>query len=251
MWLASYHESSLSRKGTALIEFRARQCQMRVMAFFLDPLNLVLIAIAAFAGFKLWQVLGLRTGAEPLAQMRQFKTEPKPTDLELKPLAEPKPVWDGIAEENSDLAKTLQSIGERARGFNGTDFLKNSISAHERVMEAFAAGNATVLKLLLNAPTFKIFESEITRRAEAGEKHEFRFVSPEKATLVGARLNGDLASLDVAYTSQVISAIKNKDGALLSGDDKRIVTLKEIWTFERGLNALEPNWRLADTRDDA
>jgi predicted lipid-binding transport protein (Tim44 family) len=251
MWLASYHESSLSRKGTALIEFRASQCQMRAMAFFLDPLNLVLIAIAAFAGFKLWQVLGLRTGAEPLAQMPQFKTQPKPTDLELKPLAPPKPVWEGVAAENSDLAKTLQLIAERAPGFNGADFLKNSISAHERVMEAFAAGNATVLKLLLNEPTFKIFEGEIKRRAEAGEKHEFRFVSPEKATLVGARLNGDLASLDVAYTSQVISAIKNKDGALLSGDDKRIATLKEIWTFERALTALEPNWRLADTRDDA
>ena len=221
------------------------------MAFFSDPLNLVLMLIAAVAGFKLWQVLGLRMGAQPLAPMQKFKTEPKPTDIELKATTPPKPVWDGVAEEGSQVARVLQSIAEKVPEFNGTEFLKASAAVHERIMNAFASGDVTVLKALLNQPTFKIFETEIKRRADASEQHIFKFVSPEKAKLLAARLNGALSSLDVAFTSQVISATKDKNGNLLGGDEKRIVTLREVWTFERMLGASDPNWRLADTREDA
>ena len=118
-------------------------------------------------------------------------------------------------------------------------------------MDAFASANAAALKPLLNEPTFKIFEAEIKRRAETGEQPIFKFVSPESGKLLAARVNSNLASIEVAFTSQVVSAIKDKGGALLSGDEKRIVTMREVWTFERMLNAADLNWRLADTRDDA
>jgi predicted lipid-binding transport protein (Tim44 family) len=223
---------------------------MRVMSFLSDPLNLVFILVAVFAGFRLWRVLGLRTGAEPVVKVQPTRIDPKPSDLELKPAAPPKPAWEGVAEETSELGQALQQIAGSAPGFTGAAFLQNSISAHEHIMEAFAAGNTAALKPLLNDPTFKIFEAEIKRRHDAGEKHEFRFVSPEKAALRAARVTGQLASLDVAFTSQVISATKDKNGKVLSGDDRRIVTLKEVWTFERALGPGDSTWQLADTRDD-
>jgi len=233
------------------IEIRSVQCQMRAMAFFSDPLNLVLMLIAAVAGFKLWQVLGLRIGPRPLAPAAQFQTQPLPTDLEGKGIMPPKPVWDGVADEGSPLAQSLQAIADKAPKFNGAEFLKAGISAHEQIMAAFASANAAALKPLLNEPTFKIFEAEINRRAETGEQPIFKFVSPESGKLLAARVNSNLASIEVAFTSQVVSAIKDKSGALLSGDEKRIVTMREVWTFERTLNAADPNWRLADTREDA
>ena len=233
------------------IEIRGVRCQMRGMAFFSDPLNLVLMLIAAIAGFKLWQVLGLRMGAQPLAPLAQFQTQPLPTDLEAKAIIPPKPVWDSVADEGSPLAQSLQAIADKAPEFNGAEFLKAGVSAHEHIMDAFAAGNATALKPLLNDPTFMIFETEIKRRAEAGEQPFFKFVSPESGKLLAARINSNLASIEVAFTSQVVSAIKDKAGALLSGDEKRVVTLREVWTFERILNAADPNWRLADTRENA
>lgn len=232
------------------IEIRGVQCQMRAMAFFSDPLNLVLMLIAAVAGFKLWQVLGLRVGAQPLAPAPQFQTQPLPTDLEVKAATLAKPVWDGVAEEGSPLARSLQAIADKAPEFNGAEFLKAGISAHEHIMDAFASANAATLKPLLNETTFKIFDAEIKRRAEAGEQPIFKFVSPESGKLLAARVNSNLASIEIAFTSQVVSAIKDKIGVLLSGDEKRIVTLREVWTFERLLNAADSNWRLADTRED-
>jgi predicted lipid-binding transport protein (Tim44 family) len=233
------------------IEICGVQCQMRVMGFFSDPLNLVLMLIAAVAGFKLWQVLGLRIGAPPIAPAAPFQTQPLATDLESKAITRAKPVWEGVAQEGSPLAQSLQAIADKAPEFNGAEFLKAGTSAHERIMEAFASGNATALKLLLNEPTFKIFEAEIRRRTEAGEQAIFKFVGPEAGTVLNARVNGNLASIEVGFTSQVVSAIKAKSGALLSGDEKRIVTLREVWTFERIMNPADPNWRLADTREDA
>jgi predicted lipid-binding transport protein (Tim44 family) len=218
------------------------------MTFFSDPLNLLMFAIAAIAGFKLWQVLGQRTGVEPRPTLQPIKTEPSPTDLALEPVIA-NPVWQGYAPENSAMAIALLRITAKEPLFNTDAFMANAKLAHEHILEAFAKGDLPTLQPLLTSQTFAAFEKEIIRRKRAGETALFHFIGVKSAKLSDAQMHENIAALVVAFESQIVTAIKDKAGMLISGDEKATSTIKELWTFERDLTGVENSWRLAETHD--
>ncbi|MDE2383634.1 MAG: Tim44 domain-containing protein [Alphaproteobacteria bacterium] len=225
------------------------------MAIFADPLNIMIFAVAAIAAFKLWQVLGRLPGDEPPPppqpdEAGPVRIEPKPSDLVLE--SQPvKPVWQGYAPEGSDLALALLAIAARDSAFNTDEVVAGAKLAHERILEAFARGDLASLRPLLTPATLKTFETEIARRTAAGESASFNFVGIKSAGLRQARCSGNLAELDIAFASDVVSALKGKSGETLSGDEKRVVTVRELWTFARDLSLPDRAWLLAETQDDA
>ncbi len=222
------------------------------MTFFSDPLNLLMFAVAAIAGFKLWQVLGQRSGFEPTPTLQPIKTEPSPTDLVLEPVAS-KPIWQGHAAEGSAMANALLRIAAKEPLFNTDSFIANAKQAHEHILEAFAKGDLPTLQPLLTPQTFQTFETEISRRKQANEIAVFHFIGFKSVKLADAQMSANnadtLAALVIAFESQIVTAIKDKTGSVISGDEKATTTIKELWTFERDLSSAENAWRLADTHD--
>ena len=224
------------------------------MSYLLDPIAIVCFVIFAIVGFRLWQVLGLRsgTGRPPGPPSPRFQTKPLPSDLELK-AAEPPPrkIWEGYAPADSTLAKGLIAIGDADPSFDISHFLDGAKSAHERILNAFAAGDVATLKLLLSDATFATFEKEISRRGKAGEQAAFKFVSIKEAKPAEAALSGNDAAITMRFVSEVVSGVKDRDGKIISGDDKRIAEVTELWTFERHLKSTDAAWKLAETHDGA
>ncbi len=217
---------------------------------FSDPLNLVFLAIAAIAGFRLWQVLGKRSGAERPLTMPEFKTAPLSTDLELSAAQMPqRNSWQGHAIEGSELAKNLDLLAAGDLQYDSNQFLSWAKSTHETVLNAFASGDIKALSPLLNSHTIVLFEKEIARRKAASESAAFKFVAIKAALIKQVILEEDYAQIEVAFTSSVYSAIKNAAGAVISGDDKRATEIKELWTFERNLKNAADTWRLSETND--
>jgi len=218
------------------------------MTFFSDPLNLLMLAIAAIAGFKLWQILGQRNGFEPKPAAEPIQTEPSPTDLVLEPVPT-KPVWQGYATENSAMANALLRITAKEPLFNADAFITNAKLAHEHILEAFAKGDLATLQPLLTPQTFQAFEKEIVRRKQAGEVALFHFIGIKSCKLTDAQMPENTAALVIAFESQIVTAIKDRSGNLISGDEKASTIIKELWTFERDLTGAENSWRLAETHD--
>ena len=217
---------------------------------FSDPLNLIFLAIAAIAGFRLWQVLGKRSGAERPLTMPEFKTAPLPTDLELSAAQSPqRNTWQGHATEGSELAKNLDLLAAGDLQFDSNQFLGCAKSTHEAVLNAFASGDIKALNPLLNSHTMVLFENEISRRKADGESAIFKFVAIKAALIKQVILEDSHAQIEVAFTSSVYSAIKNAAGAVISGDDKRATEIKELWTFERNIKSATDTWRLSETND--
>ncbi|MEP6827616.1 MAG: TIM44-like domain-containing protein, partial [Aestuariivirga sp.] len=75
------------------------------------------------------------------------------------------------------------------------------------------------------------------------------FVSIKRAVIKDTQTIDANGRVDVAFTSSVFSAIKNANGAVISGDDKRMAEVIELWTFERNLNDAASTWRLSETHD--
>jgi predicted lipid-binding transport protein (Tim44 family) len=143
----------------------------------------------------------------------------------------------------------LEAIAVADGTYDSADFLNGARSAHERILNSFAEGDLATLKLLLDADTFATFEKEVQRRRAADETPVFKFVRLQNAKIEDAHLEGKHARIEVSFITEVISALKDKVGAVIAGDESRIANVKELWTFTRDLSASGQNWKLADTRE--
>lgn len=223
----------------------------------LNPTNLVLAGIAAIVFWRLWSVLGTRTGherppmdlsspmpgpAKDRASVGTGDTPPRgPEPLEARP------VWADVAPEGSPLAQSLQQIADAARGFDARHFLSGARTAYEMVVEAFASGDKPALKNLLSADVYDGFGKAIDARKAANQKLDFRFIGFDKAEITKAEMEGKRAIITVKFASQFISATYDSDQKLIEGDPNAVRTETDLWSFERDVSQANPNWRVVST----
>ncbi len=215
-----------------------------------DPWTVVLTAAAVVIFWRLKSVLGQRTGLERPASLPLKKPvlQSPNNDLHAEPVSK-QPVWAGFAEENTDLAKTLEKIATRDTEFTMPAFMAGAKAAYELIHTSFAKNDKETLSALLTKPVLESFSSVIAEHKAQGETKSFQFVGMNSAMPTGASLAGNRANIDVLFNSEMIMATLNNTGTILSGDTKKIIQMSETWSFERDLNSKDPNWRLSATAD--
>jgi len=234
----------------------------------LDPLNILLIAVALVVFWRLRSVLGTRTGTEkpPFDPFRSNRAEtpvgqdagparlpqnaPAPTG-DASDREPPPPVWTGYAEAGSPLAAGLEKIAESDGTFTPKGFVEGAKLAYEMIIEAFAKGDKPALKNLLSKEVFDGFARVIDERASQGQRVESRFVGIEKAVIRQAAVSGRKATITMEFVSELISATYDKAGQLIDGDPKEIRGVTDVWTFEREVGSRNPNWKLVATEAPA
>ncbi|MGH6855138.1 MAG: Tim44/TimA family putative adaptor protein [Aestuariivirga sp.] len=227
-----------------------------------DPFNLVLLGVALVVFWRLWGVLGGRTGHErppfdpyaarggteaPAATPGNVLRFPKEPGAEPSP-AEMVPPWTGYAPEGSALAQGIAALAEADPSFTPKSFIDGAKLAYEMIVDGFARGDKAGLKELLSREVFDEFGRAIDARMAAGQTVESRFVGFDKAELVAAGLTGKRASVTMKFVSEIISVTRNKDGAVVEGDPKQIREITDVWVFERDIASRNPNWKLAATQ---
>lgn len=217
------------------------------MSIFFDPITLIALAVAAFAGFKLWQVLG-RGGGIKFSPVTNLVTQK--SDLELKAVeVAPRIIWQGFAEKDSDLAKQLQLIADKDKEFDTAQFVKQAQQVHENVLDAFAQGDLTKLQKMLSKSAYDVFAAEIASRKDAGQTTVFKFIQLVKSEIKSAELKNNQAQIELGFTSEFVSAIKDAKGNVTSGNEKTIARNDERWTFGCDLERTPGQWRLTETHD--
>jgi predicted lipid-binding transport protein (Tim44 family) len=229
-----------------------------------DPLNLLLLAAAVFIFWRLYAVLGARTGSErppfdpfsekpakPLAPPREASlSQPEETKPKTpEPVELPTPVWKGFAAEGSSIAAALESLVKADGSFAPKGFLAGAKLAYEMIIEAYARGDKAALKPLLNRDVFDGFSRAIDARNAEGQKLQTRFVGISKTEITGAEVTGNRAALTVTFVSEMISASVDKSGKVIDGDPNEVREVTDVWTFERDVSSRDPNWRLVATED--
>jgi len=102
------------------------------------------------------------------------------------------------------LAQGLDAIAAQDSSFDPRHFLSGARSAYEMIVLAFANGDRRALKDLLSSEVFESFDGVIRDREKHEQKTETRFVSIDKAELVGAESRDRSAQLTVRFVSQMI-----------------------------------------------
>lgn len=210
---------------------------------------LILAAIAGFILFRLWSVLGTRTGNERTPESRASDrvrpTAPAtPTPANDKGVVTPLRPTPGFP---TAAARGLEEIGAADRNFSPEEFLEGAAAAHERIVEAFAAGDRAELRSLLGDDVYKAFEGAITEREAKGWKASTVFVKSAAPQIVWAALKGRSAEIGVRYDSELIQYARNAAGEVVDGSETAVRRVIDRWTWVRNVKSGDPNWKLEDT----
>jgi len=214
----------------------------------MDPVLLILIGVAAFILFRLFSVMGTRTGheqrhnIEPL-ERKAAAHEPRTnagedeTAIEQKP---PKPV--------STNARVLR---EADPNFDEADFLKGARMAYEMIVEAFASGDLRSVRAYLSESVYDAFKRAVIMRDEAEQSSELKFVGIDHAAIVNSECDEDWMTATTEFASNQVRVTRDKDGNIVDGDPNRIDLVKDRWTFSRKRSSADPNWILVATGNAA
>ena len=195
-----------------------------------DSQTLILIIAATVAGivlFRLYTVLGRRTGQEPEPGAAQARNAPPP------PRDLPQPVPQALpAPDNAGLSQGgLIDIQLADRNFDTAKFVSGAREAYGLIVNAFAKGDREALRPLLSPDVLAAFEAAIAARGDAPAALLTRLAD---ARITDAVLDGRQAEITLAFQAEFTTG-----------------TVHDIWTFARSVDAPDPNWTLIATGGDA
>lgn len=210
---------------------------------------LVLAVVAAVILFRLYTVLGRRTGHETPPPERFRLSGNPPADAPPNDNVVTLPSRsEQIAERPADpVARGLFDIKLADRTFETEHFLSGARAAYETIVTAFARGDRAALRSLLSSEVFAAFDQVIAGREQRKETVEFTFVSFKDVKIVHASLKNRAAEITVAIGAQFISATLDAGGQAVEGDTKSVRDVTDVWTFTRDVKARDPNWQLVAT----
>ena len=225
--------------------------------------TIIFLALAVFIFLRLRSVLGRRTGRErppydPYSARDAVRSpagdkvvtlptrppEAAPRQAEAAPPAER---WKDIAESGSAVAAGLDAIAGADPGFDAKHFIAGARAAYEMVVTAFAGGDRRQLRGLLSREVYDGFDAHISEREARGETVETKFVSIDQSTISAAELRGRTAQITVRFVSKLVSATRDRSGAVIDGNAEKVTDVTDVWTFARDVSSRDPNWKVAAT----
>lgn len=225
-----------------------------------DIYTIIFLALAVFIFLRLRSVLGQRTGRErppydPYSARDAVRPSSNDNVVTLpgrgaevpQKSAEAVERWKGIAEAGSAVAVGLDAIARDDKSFDAKQFVGGGRAAYEMIVTAFAEGDRRTLKNLLSREVYDGFEAAICGRESRGEKSETRFVSIDRADIIGAELRGRIAQVTVRFVSQLISTTRDRSGHVIDGSPEKVTDVTDVWTFARDVTSRDPNWKLVAT----
>lgn len=242
----------------------------------LDLFTLIALVVAIVVILRLRSVLGRRAGddeariervrqqrreAEAQAQSagkvvalpRRDREETPRRDAPAVATAEAEAKIKAYAAGDAAVERGLSEIARQDPAFDPEHFIRGAKQAYEMIVTAFAEGNRKILRDLLNPEVYESFAGEIAERETRGEQIDQSFVGIGKAEIVEAELGLDkMANLTVRFASQLIKAVRDRAGAVIDGDEQRVIEVTDIWTFSRDISTERGrgnlNWQLAATQ---
>jgi predicted lipid-binding transport protein (Tim44 family) len=153
-----------------------------------------------------------------------------------------------IIEALDDKSESSVSIlKQRLPNFKLEKFISNSEKAFEMIISSFLSGDEKSLDKLATAEISKKFIDEKEKFAKQGQKLDIEVVAMISAIITNVSIKGNKALIALDFVSEQITSLKDKQGKIISGDEKRIEEIEDKWVFEKDLNDKSPIWLLAKT----
>jgi predicted lipid-binding transport protein (Tim44 family) len=210
---------------------------------------IVLALVFVFVALRLWSVLGSRTGHEqPLAKPVE-RTVPTRT----VPLAgaETLPATGHDTQPAAAAAGGLRAIAQADPSFDAERFIEGAKAAYGMILQAYWKGDRETIERLVDPEVGAAFNHAITEREAAGETLDNRLVAIESAQIEEARVENQVAFVQVRFDADVAAVTRDRDGNVVAGSTSDAVPTHDVWTFSRPVKSTDPNWMLTETDEAA
>jgi predicted lipid-binding transport protein (Tim44 family) len=205
-------------------------------------------AIAAFIGFRLYNVLGHKNfepGKVANTPAPEAKTG-KVVDADFTIITQEEDK-DLETKFGKELADKIREISKKDPSFNAENFTSGAKKAFEIILKAFSGGDKESLQPLLSPDVYKSFANEIDKREAQERVEETTLVAVLSATIKNIVLNKKYVKIAVQIVSEQINIIRDKQGKIIEGDPSKVDRIEELWTFGRDISSNNPNWKLLET----
>ena len=211
----------------------------------------ILAMVFLFVAFRLWSVLGRRTGHEQtIARPAEAAPAPIGAGRSLPDNSTPAlPARSPVVEARAESGVRAISIADG--GFDAGHFLEGARSAYRMILEAYWRGDEDALRRLTDNDVYDAFAAAIAERKASGQVLDTRLVSIESAVIEQARLAGQTASVTVRFEADIAAVTRDTEGNVIAGSLTDAVPTHDVWTFSRNVRADDPNWILVETDEAA
>ncbi|TZG27843.1 Tim44/TimA family putative adaptor protein [Sphingomonas montanisoli] len=211
----------------------------------------ILAMVFLFVAFRLWSVLGRRTGHE--------QTIARPAEATPAPIAAGRSLPDTtapIAPGRPALVEPRAETGLRAiqsveSHFDAAQFVEGARSAYRMILEAYWEEDLDTLRNLTGDSVYDAFADAIAQRKDAGQKLDNRLVTIESAVIEAASLSGRQASITVRFEADIAAVTRDAEDHVIAGSLTDAVPTHDVWTFAREVKSDDPNWVLIETDEAA
>ncbi|MBQ0748845.1 MAG: Tim44 domain-containing protein [Roseovarius sp.] len=209
---------------------------------------LVLAGIAIFLILRLKNVLGTRDGFEGPARSAPAPDTRRRREFEVIEGGPDHDIVDHVPED-SDAAAALAEMKRIEPDFSVTTFLQGARGAYEMILMAFERGKLDEVTPFLDRDVYETFAQVVDAREQQGLSIEAEFIGVRELTLADARFDADTrrAEISVRYVGELISVVRDSNGAVVEGAPGQSKRQKDVWTYERIMGSDDPNWRLVAT----
>ncbi|MGH6876244.1 MAG: Tim44/TimA family putative adaptor protein, partial [Rhizomicrobium sp.] len=200
-------------------------------------LGILLIAmVAGIILFRLYTVLGRRTGNEREPQQRFGRIGGAAPSAAENVVALPDRTAgpaDQQAQGGDPAARGLLDIKLADRSFDTGHFLDGARHAYQMIVVAFAARDRATLRPLLSDEVYPAFDGVMREREERHETVDYSFVGFRNVRIAHAELKDRIAEITVEFSAQFTSATTDANGAVIEGDPKTVRDVVDVWSFAR------------------
>ncbi len=212
---------------------------------------IVFAILALYLFFRLWGVLGTRTGHEK--RVDPFKEREDKDKDEGNVIVMPKrstmPRQVEQEDFSSSVASQINRLMEIDKRFDPSIFMKNAQAAFMSIIKAFTEANHMTLKKLLSTTVYEQFATAIEDREKKNLRQETE-VEDLHAEILNIDILDDRAQITVCFTSQQMVATINQENQSFDNPARLQVPMRDIWTFERFFGSESPAWLLIRTRSE-
>jgi len=191
---------------------------------------MIYAAIATVVCVMLYSVLGKQVGNQEDLDPSGMMDSPKPN----RPVAVP------LSEEESKLG--LAAVTALDPSFSSREFIQGANQAYSMILEAYATGDTELLSELLTTDVYAAYAESIADREKAGHTQVTDLGRLRMSSIKSAVVEGSVARIEVLYEADLTSALLDADGTLVKGDPDILLSVSEVWEYERDMKSDDPNW---------
>jgi len=210
----------------------------------MDPVLLILAAVAAFIIFRLISVMGTRSGHE---QSHDLEALRRPAQEQAHAAEDETITQQDTISPPTPVSSNARNLREADAAFEEDEYLKGARAAYEMIVEAFAAGDLRSIRHYLSDSVYAAFKQAVASRENAGHHTDLKFVGIDHAAIVDSKVEDGWMTATTEFTSNQVRVTRNQDGEVVDGDPNRIDLVKDRWAFSRKVSSRDPNWILVGT----